>query len=59
MGGKLVSVEDIVKAHWKTYGRNYFSRYDYEEVDAKAADEVRCHMPSSCHSFFVFLSFVL
>jgi len=24
--GKLVSVEDILKAHWKEYGRNYYSR---------------------------------
>lgn len=27
-------VEDILKAHWATYGRNYFTRYDYEECDA-------------------------
>merc|ERR1712063_192286 len=26
----FVSVEDIVKAHWKKYGRNYYCRYDYE-----------------------------
>jgi phosphoglucomutase len=24
--GKLVSVEQIVKDHWKTFGRNYFTR---------------------------------
>ncbi|WMV20368.1 hypothetical protein MTR67_013753, partial [Solanum verrucosum] len=29
-GEKLVSVADVVKAHWATYGRNFFSRYDYE-----------------------------
>ncbi|XP_059615933.1 phosphoglucomutase [Phlebotomus argentipes] len=27
-------VEDILKAHWASYGRNYFTRYDYEECDA-------------------------
>uniref|UniRef100_A0A1B0DNJ0 phosphoglucomutase (alpha-D-glucose-1,6-bisphosphate-dependent) n=1 Tax=Phlebotomus papatasi TaxID=29031 RepID=A0A1B0DNJ0_PHLPP len=27
-------VEDILKAHWAIYGRNYFTRYDYEECDA-------------------------
>ena len=33
-----MSVEDIAVEFWKTYGRNFFSRYDYEEVDsAKAA----------------------
>lgn len=27
---KLVSVSDVVKEYWATYGRNFFSRYDYE-----------------------------
>jgi len=40
VGSPLMSVEDIVKEHWKKYGRNYYSRYDYEEVDAKPADEM-------------------
>jgi len=31
------SVADIVTAHWREYGRNYYSRHDYEEVDAAAA----------------------
>ena len=29
-GETLVSVYDVVKEHWATYGRNFFSRYDYE-----------------------------
>lgn len=29
-GDKLVTVEDIVRQHWATYGRHYYSRYDYE-----------------------------
>lgn len=29
-GEILVSVADVVKEHWATYGRNFFSRYDYE-----------------------------
>jgi phosphoglucomutase len=32
------SVADIVRGHWATYGRNYYTRHDYEEVDASAAD---------------------
>eukprot|EP00475_Leptophrys_vorax_P035399 TRINITY_DN5830_c0_g1_i3.p1 TRINITY_DN5830_c0_g1~~TRINITY_DN5830_c0_g1_i3.p1 ORF type:complete len:300 (+),score=99.86 TRINITY_DN5830_c0_g1_i3:211-1110(+) len=36
-GSKLVSVEDIVKEHWRTYGRNYYTRYDYEAVDKDSA----------------------
>jgi phosphoglucomutase len=32
------SVREIVAAHWHDYGRNYYSRHDYEEVDAEAAN---------------------
>jgi phosphoglucomutase len=32
------SVADIVRAHWREYGRNYYSRHDYEGVDAAAAE---------------------
>ncbi|MCF3642486.1 alpha-D-glucose phosphate-specific phosphoglucomutase [Rhizobium sp. TRM95111] len=32
------SVLDIVRQHWATYGRNYYSRHDYEEVDSDAAN---------------------
>jgi phosphoglucomutase len=34
------SVEAIVRDHWKTYGRNYYSRHDYEEVDKQRATEL-------------------
>jgi phosphoglucomutase len=43
-GGKLVTVEDIVKEHWAKYGRNYFSRYDYEECDAEPAAAMMKHV---------------
>ena len=33
-------VAQIVTAHWREYGRNYYSRHDYEEVDAGAAGEL-------------------
>ena len=29
----LTTVEDIVTAHWKKYGRNYYSRWDFEGMD--------------------------
>ncbi|MDX2099880.1 MAG: alpha-D-glucose phosphate-specific phosphoglucomutase [Leptolyngbyaceae cyanobacterium bins.59] len=32
------SVEAIVKEHWQTYGRNYYSRHDYEAVDSDRAN---------------------
>lgn len=33
--GKFYSVEQIVKDHWKTFGRNFYSRYDYENVTSE------------------------
>ena len=32
------SVEQIVRDHWRRFGRNVYSRHDYEGVDAAAAD---------------------
>jgi phosphoglucomutase len=32
------SALDIVRQHWSTYGRNYYSRHDYEGVDTDAAN---------------------
>ena len=29
------SVEAIVRDHWKRFGRNYYSRHDYEGIDAR------------------------
>merc|ERR1719253_454027 len=38
--GSLVSVEDVAAEHWKEYGRNYYTRYDYEGVDKAKAEEM-------------------
>lgn len=35
---KQQSVEAIVREHWQTYGRNYYSRHDYEGVDSEPAN---------------------
>lgn len=32
------SVADLMEAHWGRFGRNYYSRHDYEAVDAEAAN---------------------
>lgn len=36
-GYPLVTVQQIVEQHWAVYGRNYYSRYDYENVTAESA----------------------
>jgi phosphoglucomutase len=33
-------VDAIVTEHWKTYGRNYYTRHDYDEVDSAAANKL-------------------
>ncbi len=35
---RMESVAEITRQHWTTYGRNYYSRHDYEEVDSDAAN---------------------
>lgn len=35
---------DIVREHWARFGRNYYSRHDYEAVDAEAAEGMMAHL---------------
>ncbi len=37
LAARKQSVAEVMTAHWQEYGRNYYSRHDYEEVDAEAA----------------------
>ncbi|KAK7144783.1 hypothetical protein R3I94_011013 [Phoxinus phoxinus] len=41
------SVEDIMKDHWQRFGRNFFTRYDYEEVDSDAANKMIDHLQTT------------
>lgn len=41
---KFVSIQDIVQNHWKKYGRSFYARYDYEEVDSEAAESIMMHL---------------
>jgi phosphoglucomutase len=33
-------VKEIVEEHWRKYGRDFYTRHDYEEVDAAAAEKM-------------------
>lgn len=50
VAGRKQSVADIVSTHWQQYGRNYYSRLDYEGVNSKKADRLmealRARLPS-------------
>jgi len=37
---KQQSTAQIVREHWRRFGRNYYTRHDYEEVDKAAAEGV-------------------
>ena len=34
------SVQQILHEHWETFGRNYYSRHDYEEVESAQANRL-------------------
>ncbi len=38
LAARKTSVAAIVREHWATYGRHYYSRHDYEEVEADGAN---------------------
>ncbi|KAG0030179.1 Phosphoglucomutase-2 [Podila clonocystis] len=37
---KKAGISDILLTHYNEYGRNFFSRYDYEEVDSEGASKM-------------------
>jgi len=41
------SVEQILRGHWLRFGRNYYSRHDYEGVDSAAANGLMAHLRAS------------
>jgi phosphoglucomutase len=40
LAARKESVDLIVRQHWAAYGRNYYSRHDYEEVDSDGANSL-------------------
>ena len=49
LAARQQSALQIVTAHWKEFGRNYYTRHDYEEVDLAAAtllmNDLRAQLP--------------
>ncbi|HEY0562121.1 MAG TPA: alpha-D-glucose phosphate-specific phosphoglucomutase [Methylophilus sp.] len=46
LAAKQQPVETIVKAHWAEYGRNVYSRHDYEGIPTEQANAVMQHIKS-------------
>ncbi|NCA69077.1 MAG: alpha-D-glucose phosphate-specific phosphoglucomutase [Sphingobacteriia bacterium] len=38
------SVADVLSEHWRRFGRNFYTRHDYEGVDAEAAEGLMDHL---------------
>lgn len=46
-----VTVNDIMQEHWKTYGRDYYCRYDYEGLSLDEAKKVVDNIESNFENF--------
>lgn len=50
LAARKQSVTEIMTNHWETYGRNYYTRHDYEAVETEAAnnlmDALRAKLPT-------------
>ena len=40
LASRLESVELVVKAHWRRYGRHYYARHDYDGLDLTVANDL-------------------
>ena len=40
LAARRQSVAEIAQAHWREYGRNYYSRHDYEGISHEFADRI-------------------
>jgi phosphoglucomutase len=53
---RRIAVLDLAREHWSIYGRNYYTRHDYEEIDLAAAnglmDALRAQLASLPGSSF-------
>ena len=43
---RKTSVAAIVQEHWRRFGRNYYTRYDFEGIDTEAANDLVAHLQS-------------
>jgi len=56
LAARKQGVDEIVRDHWAIYGRNYYTRHDYEEVDTaianKLMDDLRMQLPQIANATF-------
>lgn len=50
LAARTQSVKDIAEEHWQIFGRNYYSRHDYEGVSTEIADEIMSKLRQKLNS---------
>ena len=53
--GELVGVREIALEHWKTYGRDYYCRFDYEGLSLEESEKVIENLNNSFEHFNVII----
>ena len=46
LAAKKCSVMDVMNQHWETFGRNYYSRHDYEAIPSEIANQIYDNLES-------------
>ncbi len=46
LAAKKCSVVDVMNQHWATFGRNYYSRHDYEAIPSEIANQIYNNLES-------------
>ncbi|MEJ5975809.1 alpha-D-glucose phosphate-specific phosphoglucomutase [Novosphingobium sp. PS1R-30] len=41
---RRISVDDLAREHWATYGRNYYARHDYEAIETEKANALMAEL---------------
>ena len=44
LAARGVSVDELARDHWATYGRNYYARHDFEAVESARADAMMAEL---------------
>ena len=44
LAARSESVESVVRSHWREFGRNFYTRHDYEGLESTAAQGVMDHL---------------
>ena len=47
LAARREGVVEIMRGHWQQYGRDYYTRHDYEEIDSEVAAELMTDLRAS------------